>query len=168
MAWLLGQLLGLQALHAVPLASPAEADVLAGAIPPQAVDARLVLLALAFGAFVMAMALICVAVDSRTGRRAQSLAGSLQAANRRLRELAFKDALTGLSNRLHFEERLDSLLDHVGRNPSAIAVLFIDIDGFKAVNESFGHAAGDEVLLEVGRRLTALGAAPGHRCAHRR
>jgi diguanylate cyclase (GGDEF)-like protein len=156
MAWLLGQLLGLQALHGVPLASPAEADVLAGASPPQAVDARLVLLALGFGAFVMAMALICVAVDSRTGRRAQSLAGSLRAANRRLRELAFKDALTGLSNRLHFEERLDSLLDHVGRNPSALAVLFIDIDGFKAVNESFGHAAGDEVLLEVGRRLTAL------------
>jgi len=126
------------------------------AMPPDAVDERLALVTLAFAGFVVAMGLVCVLVDSRSGHRAQSLAGSLHTANRRLRTLAFSAPLSGLSNRLHFEERLDETLDQVGRQPSAMAVLFIDLDGFKAVNESFGHAAGDEVLREVGRRLHTL------------
>ena len=156
MAWLVGQLLGLSAAPQVPLVTPAQVDGLLDAMPVGALDARLLLLALLFGGFVVAMGLVCALVDSRTGRRAQSLSSSLHAANRRLRHLAFQDPLTGLPNRPHFEERLDRLLGHVGRSPSAMAVLFIDIDGFKAVNESFGHAAGDEVLQEVGRRLSAL------------
>jgi len=154
--WLLAQWLGLSAVPGQAHVTPAEVDGLVTTLPAGAVDAQMVLMALAFGAFVVTLALVCVLVDSRTGRRAQSLSSSLHAANRRLRELAFQDALTGLPNRPHFEERLDHLLDHTGRSPSAMAVLFIDIDGFKAVNESFGHAAGDEVLQEVGRRLSAL------------
>ena len=156
MAWLGAQGLALSTmLHAVPI-TPAEVDGLLPALPPSAIDARLVLATLAFGGFVLAMGLVCVLVDSRTGRRAQTLSTSLQAANKRLRQLAYQDALTSLPNRPHFEQRMERLLDHVGRSPSAMAVLFIDIDGFKAVNESFGHAAGDEVLQEVGKRLTAL------------
>jgi diguanylate cyclase len=156
MAWLVGQLLGVSAAPQVPPVTPAQVDGLIDAMPAGALDARLLLLALLFGGFVVAMGLLCALVDSRTGRRAQSLSSSLHAANKRLRHLAFQDPLTGLPNRPHFEERLDRLLGHVGRIPSAMAVLFIDIDGFKAVNESFGHAAGDEVLQEVGRRLSAL------------
>ena len=156
MAWLIAELLGLAAAPQLSLVTPVEADGLRGAMPADAIDARLLLLALGFGGFVLAMGLVCVLVDSRTGRRAQALSGSLQAANKRLRQLAFQDALTGLPNRSHFEERLEALLEHVGRSPSAMAVLFIDIDGFKAVNESFGHGAGDEVLQEVGRRLAGL------------
>ena len=154
--WLASQMLALNAAPHAVLVSPAESNGLIAAMPPGAIDARLLLLALAFGGFVLAMALVCAMVDARTGRRAQSLSSSLQAANKRLRQLAFQDPLTSLPNRPHFEERLDRLLEHVGRAPSAMAVLFIDIDGFKAVNESFGHAAGDEVLQEVGRRLQAL------------
>ncbi|HET9976498.1 MAG TPA: diguanylate cyclase, partial [Burkholderiaceae bacterium] len=134
------------ALRSVP---PLAASVASGEL----LDERLVRFALAFGAFCVVMALLCATVDSRSGRRAHALAGSLQLANRRLRELAFRDALTGLPNRLHFEERLDETLDAVGRQYAAMAVLFIDLDGFKAVNESFGHGAGDDVLREVGRRL---------------
>ena len=156
LAWVLGQWLALTAAPLPALATPAEVDGLISSMPAGAIDERLVLAALAFGGFVLAMGLVCVLVDSRTGRRAQSLSSSLQAANKRLRQLAFQDPLTGLPNRPHFEERLDHLLDHVGRSPSAMAVLFIDIDGFKAINESFGHAAGDEVLQEVGRRLSIL------------
>ena len=156
MAWLIAQLLGLSAAPQISLVTPAEADGWLGTMPTNALDARLLLLALGFGAFVLVMGLVCALVDSRTGRRAQALSGSLYAANKRLRQLAFQDALTGLPNRSHFEERLEALLAHVGRSPSAMAVLFIDIDGFKAVNESFGHGAGDEVLQEVGRRLAAL------------
>jgi diguanylate cyclase (GGDEF)-like protein len=156
MGWLIAQSLALSAVVRPALVTPAEVDGIAMAVPPNAVDERLVVLALAFGAFVLLMGLVCALVDSRTGRRAQSLSSSLHVANKRLRQLAFQDPLTGLPNRPHFEERLDHLLDHVGRSPAAMAVLFIDIDGFKAVNESFGHGAGDEVLQEVGRRLSAL------------
>jgi diguanylate cyclase (GGDEF)-like protein len=139
-------------LHAVPV-SPLPAGVVT--LPADAVDGRMAGLLIAFSWFMLIMALICALVDSRTGRRAQALAGSLQSANRRLRELAFRDALSGLPNRLHFEEQLDATLARVGRTDSTMAVFFIDFDGFKAVNESFGHAAGDEVLREVGRRLAA-------------
>ena len=156
LAWLIGELLGLGAAPQISPVTPAEIASLLSAMPADAIDARLRFLALGFGGFVLMMGLVCVLVDSRTGRRAQALSRSLQAANKRLRQLASQDALTGLPNRSHFEERLEGLLGYVGRSPSAMAVYFIDIDGFKAVNESFGHGAGDEVLQEVGRRLAAL------------
>ena len=140
-------------MSAVPM-PPAPADQ--NAMPADAVDARLAAVVLWFAASVLVMAVVAVLVDARSGRRAHVLAGSLQSANRRLRELAFRDPLSGLPNRMQFEERLDETLAVVGRRPSAMAVLFIDLDGFKAVNESFGHASGDEVLREVGRRLHAI------------
>jgi diguanylate cyclase len=146
---MLAQALGISAL---PISGPPPEHAMA----PDAVDARLAAVVLAFAGFVLAMGVVCALVDGRGGRRAHALAGSLHSANRRLRELAFRDALSGLPNRLQFEERLDETLALVGRRPSAMAVLFIDLDGFKAVNESFGHAAGDEVLREVGRRLHSI------------
>jgi diguanylate cyclase (GGDEF)-like protein len=144
----------LLAQQATPLPGVIDARALA-ALPGDAIDTRMANLLVVFGVFVVVMGLVCALVDSRTGRRAQALAGSLQSANQRLREQAFRDALTGLPNRLHFEEQLDATLARVGRRAASMAVFFIDVDGFKAVNESFGHAAGDEVLREVGRRLQA-------------
>jgi diguanylate cyclase (GGDEF)-like protein len=150
LALVAGQLLALQATPVSMVPSPGLA------MPSDAIDARVASLLIVIGVFIAVMGVVCALVDSRTGRRAQALAGSLQSANRRLRELAFRDALTGLPNRLHFEEQLDATLSRVGRDgPASMAVFFIDLDGFKAVNESFGHAAGDEVLREVGRRLQA-------------
>jgi diguanylate cyclase (GGDEF)-like protein len=136
------------AQHAVPRS-------VAAPMPPDAIDARLTTVVMAFAGILLGLAVLSALVDSRGGRRAQALAGSLQSANDRLRELAFRDALTGLPNRLRFEERVDQTLAQVGRQPVAMAVLFIDVDGFKAVNESYGHAAGDEVLRELARRLHA-------------
>jgi diguanylate cyclase (GGDEF)-like protein len=147
LALVAAQMLGLQA---VPVPAVAAASQALGG---DTIDERMAALLGTFSAFVVVMGLVCAIVDSRTGRRAQKLAGSLQSANRRLRELAFSDALTGLPNRLHFEEQLDATLARVGRSSAAMAVFFIDLDGFKAVNESFGHAAGDDVLREVGQRL---------------
>jgi diguanylate cyclase len=127
---------------------------------PDAVDPRLAGVMMVFAGLVVMLAVLSALVDSRGGRRASALAGSLQSANRRLEELAYSDALSGLPNRLHFEEQLDRTLARVGREAGAMAVLFIDLDGFKAVNETFGHAAGDEVLREVGQRLARVTQAP--------
>lgn len=65
------------------------------------------------------------------------------------------DPLTQLPNRLYFLDRLSSALDHAHDKGSQLAVLFIDLDKFKLVNDSLGHAAGDEILLAVARRLRA-------------
>jgi diguanylate cyclase (GGDEF)-like protein/PAS domain S-box-containing protein len=66
---------------------------------------------------------------------------------------AFHDPVTKLANRALFSDRVEHALMRAGRGVPEIAVMFIDLDDFKTVNDSLGHAAGDEVLQEVGRRL---------------
>ena len=71
----------------------------------------------------------------------------------RLHKLAHYDQLTGLPNRILFNERLAYALTQAARNRSRVAVMFLDLDGFKPINDTLGHAAGDQLLQEVAQRL---------------
>ena len=80
-------------------------------------------------------------------------ASDLAAYETRLRELAFRDRLTGLPNRTSLSERLDLELAHARRDGGQLAVLFLDLDHFKVINDTLGHHAGDELLRAVAQRL---------------
>lgn len=69
---------------------------------------------------------------------------------------ALHDAVTSLPNRLFFEQRLDQGLSQARRYGRGLAVLFVDLDGFKGINDTHGHAAGDQVLLMVAERLKSF------------
>jgi len=74
---------------------------------------------------------------------------------RELTHRAYHDALTGLANRMLFAERVQKAIDTAERRDVVVGVLFVDIDDFKVVNDTLGHETGDEVLIAVGRRITA-------------
>ncbi|KQP37021.1 bifunctional diguanylate cyclase/phosphodiesterase [Pseudorhodoferax sp. Leaf274] len=101
----------------------------------------------------LSMAMSTSLLDARMQGKTEKLAVSLKAANAELQQIAFRDALTGLPNRLLFDDRVTSAVERCRRDSTSLALLFIDLDGFKPVNDSFGHRVGDAVLQEVGRRL---------------
>ncbi|MBS3936402.1 MAG: EAL domain-containing protein [Sulfuritalea sp.] len=78
-----------------------------------------------------------------------------KAVEERIRYLALHDALTGLANRHCFESRLEQALLSAEREKSSLAVLFIDLDRFKTINDTLGHPVGDQLLQEAARRLQA-------------
>jgi diguanylate cyclase (GGDEF)-like protein len=80
----------------------------------------------------------------------------LEDVNAQLRHAATHDALTGLPNRLLLADRLEQAIARSQRHGVRFAVLVIDLDRFKAINDSLGHIAGDELLKEVARRLSLL------------
>ncbi len=109
---------------------------------------------------VLAMALLTSILDLRMEMRTAVLANSLAAAHQELGYLALHDKLTKLPNRALFEDRFEQSLQAATRLRTRLAVLFIDLDGFKVINDSFGHQIGDHVLAEAARRIwTVAGAA---------
>lgn len=78
--------------------------------------------------------------------RVKERTAELEKANQKLQEISMKDALTGLPNRRYIMGEIDRLMDHYERYLVVFSVLFIDLDKFKEVNDTFGHEKGDEVL----------------------
>jgi diguanylate cyclase (GGDEF)-like protein len=105
---------------------------------------------------------LCMSVFRLSAQTTQNIELRLQALQReqqlyesetRYRQLAHHDALTGLPNRFALQSELPALLARAGGSGGRIALLYLDLDDFKDVNDSRGHAAGDHVLIEVAARL---------------
>ena len=79
----------------------------------------------------------------------------LQQREATLTQLAHHDPLTGLANRTSFQEQFERAIARSRRENTQLAVLMLDLDGFKPVNDQHGHPAGDQLLMEIGRRLLA-------------
>ena len=73
-----------------------------------------------------------------------------------LRRSSRTDVLTGLPNRRLFIERLEGSLDRLNRRPGSVAVVYLDVDDFKGINDTYGHAVGDMVLVELSTRLLTV------------
>ena len=86
-------------------------------------------------------------------RQLEATASRLRRANKRWRELADHDQLTGLCNRRGFEDAVAREIERMRRHGTPAAVVLIDCDDFKSVNDKFGHNGGDEVLREIGQRI---------------
>lgn len=93
-------------------------------------------------------------VAQRTGELLQANA-RLKEHESLLKQQAHHDALTGLPNRKLLNDRLALAIERAKRSSEGFALLMIDLDGFKVINDTYGHAAGDTVLIEVARRMTA-------------
>ncbi|SDX13125.1 bifunctional diguanylate cyclase/phosphodiesterase [Pseudomonas sp. NFACC08-1] len=102
---------------------------------------------------VLAIALLTSILDARLEARTAELAQSLTLANRELTQLALHDPLTGLPNRVLLADRIDQAMHRVQEQGGCFALMFIDLDGFKPVNDAFGHHMGDLLLRDVALRL---------------
>ena len=102
---------------------------------------------------VLVIALLTSIFDARLDARTAALADSLTLANQELTQLALHDTLTGLPNRILLADRISQAMGKVAEQGGCFSLMFIDLDGFKPVNDAFGHHVGDRLLQEVAVRL---------------
>lgn len=102
---------------------------------------------------VLAVALLTSVLDARLEARTAELARSLTLANQELTQLALHDTLTDLPNRTLLADRIEQAIGKVAEQGGCFALMFIDLDGFKPVNDAFGHHVGDLLLKAVAARL---------------
>ncbi len=102
---------------------------------------------------VIGIALLTSVLDARLESRTAQLTSSLALANQELTQLALHDNLTRLPNRILLEDRIEQLIGKVQRSGGHFALMFLDLDGFKPINDAFGHHVGDLLLKAVAQRL---------------
>jgi len=124
-----------------------------GALPDGLEGDGLVSLVLITTFAVLLVALLTSVLDARLEARTAALARSLTLANQELTQLALHDTLTGLPNRSLLADRIELAIAKVTEQGGCFALMFIDLDGFKPVNDAFGHHAGDLLLKAVATRL---------------
>ena len=117
-------------------------------------------LVLAGLAFVLAVGAALVTVRLRRAqaqnRQLKNYVAKLQDAERALKKHAFFDPLTGLANRLLLIDRFEHAMRQAKRSLKQFAVLMVDLNKFKNINDTYGHAAGDKVLITVAQRLLSV------------
>lgn len=104
----------------------------------------------------LGIALIASLFDRRMRERTGVLANSLADANHRLVQAALHDPLTQLPNRMLLQDRMEQAIKRAQQQGHAVAVIFCDLDGFKAINDAYGHQLGDRLLAAVAQRMGAL------------
>ncbi|MFG0680353.1 putative bifunctional diguanylate cyclase/phosphodiesterase [Pseudomonas sp. xss_4] len=124
-----------------------------GALPDGLEGDGLISLVLITTFAVLLVALLTSVLDARLEARTAALARSLTLANQELTQLALHDTLTGLPNRSLLADRIELAIAKVAEQGGCFALMFIDLDGFKPVNDAFGHHAGDLLLKAVATRL---------------
>lgn len=124
-----------------------------GALPGGLQGDGLVYLVLIPTLAVLAVALLTSVLDARLEVRTAELARSLTLANQELTQLALHDTLTALPNRSLLADRIEQAIAKVAEQGGCFALMFIDLDGFKPVNDAFGHHIGDLLLKAVAGRL---------------
>lgn len=102
---------------------------------------------------ILAMALVVAVLDARLESRTAVLARSLAGANEELLRLALHDNLTKLPNRILLEQQVKQAIETARRSRGTFALLFLDLDGFKSVNDAYGHHTGDALLVELAGRI---------------
>lgn len=102
---------------------------------------------------VLSIALLTSILDARMEARTAVLSNSLRMANLELTQLALHDTLTGLPNRVLLADRIEQAIRKVDKHGGYFALMFMDLDGFKPVNDAFGHHMGDLLLRQVALRL---------------
>jgi len=105
---------------------------------------------------VLGIALLTSVLDMRLESRTARLAVSLAKANEALTYQAMHDSLTDLPNRALLQDRISQAIQAAHGSTAQFAVLFLDLDGFKAINDAYGHVVGDKLLVQVAQRLSSV------------
>jgi diguanylate cyclase len=103
--------------------------------------------------FILAVTLIVSVLDTRFDERTSQMNDSLEKANKQLLSLATEDTLTGIPNRNAFMEHAESAIARCRMSKRPFTIMFMDMDGFKTINDSLGHLSGDKLLQAFSRHL---------------